>query len=182
MPDGRRILIGWMASWQGHDDHPPLSLSHALTLPRELGLARSVRGGELVLTQHPVREFYASELNRENEVLLTLRPGTTGKSGLRGVVELGYDADRRTLFVDNVHAPVQLVDGEGPSLLIGLPLKYSLLMSLSGLPLQCIRSRVPRESSSRLGYRGFEWRMTCGVIRIAWGKLNGRCLLNGSPN
>lgn len=64
------------------------------------------------MTQHPVREFYDSELNRENEVLLTLRPGTTGKSGLRGVVALGYDADRRTLFVDNVHTPVHLVNGK----------------------------------------------------------------------
>lgn len=106
--DGRRILIGWMASWQNITNHPSTSWTHSMTIPRELGL--TLHHGELTLTQQPVREF--SLLQDQHEYSFKVTPGSTGRSGLTGFVEVGYDADAKVIFVDTYTAPYEAVDGE----------------------------------------------------------------------
>jgi len=55
MPDGRRVLIGWMNNWEYASDQPTMHWSGSATLPRELGL-RKVRDNNL-LTSRPVAEL-----------------------------------------------------------------------------------------------------------------------------
>jgi fructan beta-fructosidase len=53
-PDGRRILIGWMSSWDYGDDVPSVRFRGAMTLPRELSLAHN--GRHPILVNYPVFE------------------------------------------------------------------------------------------------------------------------------
>lgn len=57
--DGRRVMIGWMQSWDNHMCPPGFDWSGMMTLPRELFLADGL------VCQRPVREL---EQYRENEV------------------------------------------------------------------------------------------------------------------
>lgn len=56
--DGRRIMIGWMSNWQYAAKTPTGPWRGAMTLPRELALAR--REGTLALVQKPALEYEAS--------------------------------------------------------------------------------------------------------------------------
>lgn len=59
LPDGRRILIGWMQSWDSSFIPPDQKWKGMMTLPREL----SIRDGRLM--QKPIREL---ELYRQNKI------------------------------------------------------------------------------------------------------------------
>ncbi|MCI8646100.1 MAG: glycoside hydrolase family 32 protein [Firmicutes bacterium] len=59
LPDGRRILIGWMQSWDSNFIPPEQKWKGMITLPREL----SVRDGALI--QKPIREL---EQYRRNKI------------------------------------------------------------------------------------------------------------------
>ena len=62
-PDGRRIMIAWMQSWESSHDHVAIgSWFGMMTLPRELSLKK----GRLI--QQPVREL---ELYRKNAIYYT---------------------------------------------------------------------------------------------------------------
>lgn len=92
-PNNRRIFIGWLNSWQ-KKEHVDTSWVGAMTIPRELGLTRV--NGELVLTQQPIcptTRTFSMELPQ------------TGVVGLTGFVELGYNVDTQTLFLNEFEAP-----------------------------------------------------------------------------
>jgi levanase/fructan beta-fructosidase len=100
-PNDKRILIGWMANWEHVKEHPETSWTNAMTIPRELGLAR--HNNEIVVTQQPM-----CSLTYEIKMPMPER----GVVGLQGFIKIGYDADRRVIFVDQFEAPYEIDGGE----------------------------------------------------------------------
>lgn len=100
-PNGRRIFIGWMANWEDVKEHPETSWTCQMTAPRELGLSKYL--GEVVLTQKPLCKT-TYEINSALSV--------SGKVGLTGFIDVGFDADRRTIFINNYEAPYEPDGGE----------------------------------------------------------------------
>lgn len=96
-PNGKRILMGWLANWEFIRDHPETSWTNAMTIPRELGLA--VYGNEIVLTQQPM-----CSLTYEVNVPMP----SSGVVGLQGFVSVGYNADKKVIFVDEFEAPYEV--------------------------------------------------------------------------
>ena len=92
-PNGKRVLIGWMANWEFTKEHPETSWTNAMTIPRELGLDKYA--DEIVLTQQPM-----CELTYEIKVPMP----ATGIVGWQGFVNVGYDADRKVIFIDQFEA------------------------------------------------------------------------------
>jgi levanase/fructan beta-fructosidase len=99
-PNGKRILIGWMANWEHLKEHPETSWTNAMTVPRELALA--VHGDEIVVTQQPMCPPTYE---------IKMRMPDTGIVGLQGFVKVGYDANRKVIFIDQFEAPYD-VDAE----------------------------------------------------------------------
>ncbi len=56
-PDGRTLTVAWMNNWDYARDTPASTWRGAMSLPRELGLARD--GDGLALVQRPARELHA---------------------------------------------------------------------------------------------------------------------------
>jgi len=100
-PNGKRILISWMANWDFVKEHPETSWTNAMTIPRELGLTKYVN--EIVLTQQPM-----CELTYEIKVPMP----ATGIVGLQGFVKVGYDADAKVVFIDQFEAPYEIDSDE----------------------------------------------------------------------
>ena len=96
-PNGKRILIGWMANWEFTKEHPETSWTNAMTIPRELGLAKYA--DEIVLTQQPM-----CESTYEIKVPMP----ATGIVGWKGFVNVGYDTDRKVIFIDQFEAPYEV--------------------------------------------------------------------------
>ena len=96
-PKGKRLFIGWMANWEHVKDHPETSWTNAMTIPRELGLAKYKN--EIVLTQQPL-----CSLTYE---IIAPKP-LSGIIGLQGFVKLGYNADKKVIFVDQYEAPYEV--------------------------------------------------------------------------
>ena len=96
-PTGKRILIGWMANWEHVIEHPETSWTNAMTIPRELGLAKYAE--EIVVTQQPM-----CPLTYEIKVALP----NSGVVGLQGFVSVGYNADKKFVFVDQYEAPYEI--------------------------------------------------------------------------
>jgi levanase/fructan beta-fructosidase len=100
-PNGKRILIGWMANWENVKEHPETSWTNAMTIPRELGLAKYA--DEIVVTQQPMCSLtYEIEMPMPN----------SGVIGLQGFVKVGYNADKKVIFVDQFEAPYEIDGGE----------------------------------------------------------------------
>ena len=100
-PNDKRILIGWMANWEHVKEHPETSWTNAMTIPRELGLAR--HNNEIVVTQQPM-----CSLTYEIKMPMP----ESGVVGLQGFIKIGYDADKRVIFVDQFEAPYEIGGGE----------------------------------------------------------------------
>ena len=98
-PNGRRIFIGWMANWLDVKDHPETSWTCQMTVPRVLGL--TLYKNELVLTQHPICE--------ETYEILEAIP-ESGSIELTGFATVGYNADRKVVFINNYEAPYEPID------------------------------------------------------------------------
>lgn len=98
-PKGRRIFIGWLNSWQ-KSTHPQTSWLGAMTIPRELGLAKL--NNEIVLTQNPICDSLYE---------LKMPAPPSGSVGLQGFVKLGYNADKKFIFIDDYEAPYEVTDG-----------------------------------------------------------------------
>ena len=79
--------------------HPETSWVGSMTIPRELGLAKV--NGEIVLTQQPICDF-VSELKIKTPIL--------GVVGLQGFVKLGYNADKKVIFVEDYEAPYEILE------------------------------------------------------------------------
>lgn len=95
-PNGKRIFIGWMNSWQHAKVQPETSWVGAMTIPRELGLVDV--DGEYLLTQRPL-----CESSYEIDVAVP----QSGVVGLQGFVNLGYNADKKCIFIDDYEAPYE---------------------------------------------------------------------------
>jgi fructan beta-fructosidase len=100
-PYGKRILIAWMANWEFTKEHPETSWTNAMTIPRELGLAKYTN--EIVVTQQPM-----CELTYEIKVQMPV----TGIVGLEGFVKVGYNADTKVIFINQFEAPYEIDDGQ----------------------------------------------------------------------
>lgn len=88
-PDGRRIMIGWMQTWERN--YPTDDMKHgwacSMTLPRELSIA----DGRLV--QKPARELRAYRSNHVNHKNIELN-GSLSLSGIEGnALELDLSVD-----------------------------------------------------------------------------------------
>jgi levanase/fructan beta-fructosidase len=95
-PDGKRILIGWLANWDDVKIHPATSWTTQMTIPRELGLAKFK--DEIVVTQQPnIKPTYE---------LKTMTP-KSGVIGFEGFVRVGYNSDSKKLFVNEYEAPYE---------------------------------------------------------------------------
>jgi sucrose-6-phosphate hydrolase SacC (GH32 family) len=95
-PNGRRIFIGWLANWTDVKDHPDTSWTCQMTVPRLLGLTRYK--DELVLTQQPIcSETY--------EILEDIPE--SGTIELTGFAQVGYNADRKVIFINEYEAPYE---------------------------------------------------------------------------
>ena len=99
-PNGKRIFVGWLSSWQ-KKTHVETSWTGAMTIPRELGLLKV--NGEIVLTQQPMCDVLYE---------LIMKAPTSGSVGLQGFVKLGYNADTKTVFVDDYESPYEITDGQ----------------------------------------------------------------------
>jgi hypothetical protein len=100
-PNGKRILIGWMANWDDVKNHPLTSWTNAMTIPRELGL--TIFDDEIVLSQQPMCAF-------TYEIKIPMP--SNGIVGLHGFVNLGYNADKKVVFIDNYEAPYEADNGQ----------------------------------------------------------------------
>lgn len=99
-PNKKRIFIGWLSSWQ-KEANVATAWTGSMTIPRELGL--TTLNGEIVLTQQPIcNEIYE---------LKVIAP-TSGSVGLQGFVELGYNADSKTIFIGDYEAPYEFSGGQ----------------------------------------------------------------------
>lgn len=97
-PNEKRILIGWMANWSDIKTHPATSWTSQMTIPRELELMSYK--GEVVLTQKPICPA-TYEIN--------CTAPETGEIGLQGFVRVGYNADKKTVFVNGYEAPYEIL-------------------------------------------------------------------------
>ena len=95
-PNGRRIIIGWMANWLDIENHPETSWTSQMTVPRILGL--TLYNGEIVLTQHP-----NCEATYELDELIP----HSGSIELTGFAKVGYNADRKVIFINEYEAPYE---------------------------------------------------------------------------
>jgi len=96
-PNGKRVFIAWMANWDHLKEHPETSWSNAMTIPRELGLVRYEN--EVVITQQPMcTPTYEINIPKPH----------TGMVGLKGFVRVGYNADKKVIFVDQFEAPYEI--------------------------------------------------------------------------
>jgi fructan beta-fructosidase len=93
-PNGKRILIGWLANWSDIKTHPATSWTSQMTIPRELGLVKYNR--EIVLTQKPVCDVFYE---------LKVKVPTSGIIGLQGFVQVGFNADKQVVFINEFEAP-----------------------------------------------------------------------------
>jgi len=92
-PTGKRILIGWLANWKDVKNHPVTSWTNQMTIPRELGLMNYKR--EIVLTQKPLCDAFYE---------LKVKVPETGVIGLKGFVKVGFNADKKVVFVNDFEA------------------------------------------------------------------------------
>jgi fructan beta-fructosidase len=95
-PNGKRIFIGWMANWLDVKDHPETSWTTQMTIPRVLGLTHYQ--DEIVLTQKPVSES-------TYEILENIPK--TGSIELTGFANVGYNVDRKVIFINDFEAPYE---------------------------------------------------------------------------
>lgn len=98
LPNGRRVLIGWMSNWQYAEAVPTAPWRGAMTLPRELGLA--THDGDVCLTSRPVAELAGLRGEPRREPAAEVGAGTRVAFGASGdVLEL-----EATLRAGTAHA------------------------------------------------------------------------------
>ncbi|MBX3064135.1 MAG: glycoside hydrolase family 32 protein [Anaerolineae bacterium] len=126
VPDGRRLLIGWMNNWDYGQEVPTSTWRGAMTLPRVLKL-RNVEGMGLRLVQTPVKALHNDRVNRQQwqdqvisdtvklidgtplkavEIKAELQLDSAREFGIRlrldeqQQISIGYDAANARLFLD----------------------------------------------------------------------------------
>ena len=88
-PHNRRIMIGWMSNWDYAKFIPANPYRGAMSLPREISLAKI--DGKIELIQRPVAE--GAQYVREIEL-------TGDPIVIAGGIKIGYDATRNMVYVD----------------------------------------------------------------------------------
>ncbi len=120
-PDERRILVGWMSNWEYAHAVPTAPWRGAMTLPREVRLAR--RAGGLTLTQHVPEEIDGWQPD----------PSGPGRAGmvLTGRRHIGRAARARVRFqiepLDSREVRLELFVGEGSSTVLAYDVGGGLL-------------------------------------------------------
>jgi sucrose-6-phosphate hydrolase SacC (GH32 family) len=137
-PTGKRVFIGWLANWDDVKQHPATSWTTQMTIPRELGLTKV--NDEIVLTQQPICQPTYE---------IKIAEPITGITGLEGFVRVGYNADMKTIFVNDYEAPYVITDGQ---LHLKVVIDQSSVELLTGDGIRSITLSVfpPRGSSRRL--------------------------------
>ncbi|WP_374200375.1 GH32 C-terminal domain-containing protein [Arthrobacter sp. M4] len=128
VPDGKRIMLGWMNNWDYGQSIPTSPWRSAMALPREVSLAQTPAGPRLVqkavdqmatLAGPPsytqgagpmtagTQPLPSSSWGQTQRVDITFSPGTAATAGLRvmdddgaNATVIGYDAGTAKLFVD----------------------------------------------------------------------------------
>ena len=85
-----------MANWEDVKLHPATSWTTQMTIPRELSL--TFYHDEIVLTQRPV---YTPTHQ------LTVDPRKSRITGWNGFASIGYNADSKTIFINEYSAPYE---------------------------------------------------------------------------
>ncbi|WBS01149.1 glycoside hydrolase family 32 protein [Pseudoduganella sp. SL102] len=132
VPDGRRLLVGWMNNWLYGQQVPTTPWRGAQSVPRELSLATV--DGKIRLVQQPLAELKRQRAQRVAELAsaqvapgvlpvqsssaagdaleieLRLQPGSARYSGIRvrahggQYTEVGYDREKGTVYLDRSRA------------------------------------------------------------------------------
>src|SRR6185437_8516891 len=127
-PDSRRIMIGWFSNWQYANDTPETDWRGAMSLPREITLAKTSSG--IRIRQLPVRELQSLrgtaavqsgpvDMNVANKLLqngiagskavemeITFDPASARRFGVavfkgdHKQALVGVDRDKSTVFID----------------------------------------------------------------------------------
>jgi fructan beta-fructosidase len=132
VPDGRRLMVGWMNNWLYGQQVPTTPWRSAQSVPRELGL--STMDGKIRLVQQPLAELKRLRARRLHqaaavqvapgahpalplkgagvplEIELRLQPGSAPHSGIRvrahggQYTEIGYDREQGAVYLDRSRA------------------------------------------------------------------------------
>ncbi len=111
--DDRTLFIGWMSNWRYAQQLPTERWRSAMTLPRELRVARDERGD--VLASSPIREL--ATLRRRTQPIATARiAGTRNLSAEAGVRGGLYDLELRVRARAAASFTLRFENGSGESL------------------------------------------------------------------
>jgi fructan beta-fructosidase len=114
VPDGRRLMIGWMNNWQYANQIPTSPWRSAMSVPRELGL--KTIDGRAQLVQKPVRELRSLRTWRSYRLHRRTIPQGSTTLPARGKT-LAIDADLR---LDSAkRAGLKVRTGKGQETVIG---------------------------------------------------------------
>lgn len=132
VPDGRRLMVGWMNNWLYGQQVPTTPWRSAQSVPRELGL--STVDGKIKLLQQPLGELKRLRARRLHhaaavqvapgvhpslplngagiplDIELRLQPGSAQHAGIRvraqggQYTEVGYDRERGAVYLDRSRA------------------------------------------------------------------------------
>ncbi|CAN5602396.1 hypothetical protein BH23BAC1_BH23BAC1_09260 [soil metagenome] len=176
-PDDRRILQGWISNWQYGEKFPTFPWRSAQSIPRTLDLVHTPEG--LRVAQKPVQELQKLRSELENitnisvsnehqletsgkalELIVEIVPGEAKEFGLKvfkgkeNETLIGYDAGRKSLFIDrrnsgitNFHeafpdiyyAPINL---NGGNLILNILLDHSSIEVFGNDGLSVLTCRV----------------------------------------
>ena len=126
-PENKRIFIGWMSNWLYARNTPTKNWRSAMTLPRELSLAKI--NGDYVLKNVPVEQFKKQETTAftKDEIILKANQKTTFdyqylnqsavlfnaknenlklvfSNEVKDSLVINYDAKRKTFSIDRRHS------------------------------------------------------------------------------
>jgi len=143
--DGRRLFIGWMSNWQYAERVPTTAWRSATTLPRELTLIPDAKGAQLIsfpskeveslrngsselkpLVLDGVKDISNLGTLAKSPVEIVLTFAVDAKSGkvfglklsnnMREEIEIGYDKEKKQLFVDRRKSGVTNFASEFPEI------------------------------------------------------------------
>ncbi len=124
-PDGRRIWMAWMSNWDYATTTPPETWRGAMSIPRELGLAKTADG--IRLTQQPVAELQ-SKLMAETEVASTVLTDD-GSITIESSAEAQLINATFTILPESSRFGIRVHVGDGQSATVGYSRKERVLFT-----------------------------------------------------
>jgi len=117
VPDGRRLMIGWMNNWQYANQIPTSPWRSAMSVPREIGL-RTI-DGRTQLVQSPIQELRRLRTGRAYGLHdRTIQPGSLRLTG-RGASGKALEIRARFKLRDADRFGIAVRAGEGEQTVIG---------------------------------------------------------------